>query len=368
MATRRSTRHDGEQGVRFSRTIFIALLVLSGALIAFDRPQSRSDAFARFRAGFTDITAPVLELGAQPLRAIKSIGPYFRRQGELAEENARLRRQLIEARYWEDLAYRQRDRIEIYEDALNVDTPAIQDRIGAWTVADPRGPFVRARLIGRGAQSGIEDGYPVINLYGLVGRVYETGQRSARVLLLTDLNSRIPVMADRSNARAILVGDNSPFPRLEYVGRQPDIEPGDRIVSSGDDGILPRGLPVGEAIATRDGGWRVRLYSDQAPIDFVWVWPYRRVTPPDEEAGAGEASLLNSGGEGPATAAPDPGAPDGVEPEGGASAEDGVTPDAVSADETGGAQDEGAAQAVPPAGDTSSQDGTAAATDPEEVP
>jgi rod shape-determining protein MreC len=357
VATRRSTRHDGEQGVRFSRTIFIALLVISGALIAFDRPQSRSDAFARFRAGFTDITAPVLELGAQPLRAVKNIGPYFRRQGELAEENARLRQQLIEARYWEDLAYRQRDRIEIYEDALNVDSPAIQDRIGAWTVADPRGPFVRARLIGRGAQSGIEDGYPVINLYGLVGRVYETGQRSARVLLLTDLNSRIPVMADRSNARAILVGDNSPFPRLEYVGRQPDIEPGDRIVSSGDDGILPRGLPVGEAIATRDGGWRVRLYSDQAPIDFVWVWPYRRVTPPDEEAGAGEASLLDSGGEGPATAAPDPETPEATDAEPDAGGEADEAPEA------------GAAQ-TPSAGDVPSGERAEAAaeTDPEEAP
>lgn len=304
MATRRSTRHDGEQGVRFSRTVFIALLVLSCALIAFDRPQSRSDTFAGIRAGFTDLTTPVLELAAQPLRAIKNIGPYFRRQGELAQENADLRQQLIEARYWEDLAYRQRDRIEIYEDALNVDTPATQDRIGAWTVADPRGPFVRARLIGRGAQSGIEDGYPVINLYGLVGRVYETGRHSARVLLLTDLNSRIPVMADRSNARAILVGDNSPYPRLEYVGRAPDIQPGDRIVSSGDDGILPRGLPVGEAVATREGGWRVRLYSDQAPVDFVWVWPYRRVTPPDEEVSTDEAGLLDPEEAGPATAAP----------------------------------------------------------------
>ena len=284
MATRRSTRHDGDNSVRFSRTLFIALLVLSGALIVFDRPATRSAAFSGFRATFNDVAAPLLELVAQPLRAAKNIGPYFRRQGRLAEENAQLRQQLIEARYWEDLAYRQRDRIEVYEDALDVESSAIEDRIGAWTVADPRGPFVRARLIGRGSLSGVRDGYPVINLYGLVGRVYETGRRSARVLLLTDLNSRIPVMADRSNARAILVGDNSAYPRLEYVGRAPDIQPGDRIVSSGDDGVLPRGLPVGEAVATREGGWRVRLYSDRAPVDFVWVWPYRRVTPPDQEA------------------------------------------------------------------------------------
>jgi rod shape-determining protein MreC len=281
LASRRSSRHDGEGGVRFSRTLFIALLVLSGALIAFDHPVSRSAAFASFRAGFTDVAAPVLELAAQPIRAVQGIGPYFRRQGELAEENARLRQQLIEARYWEDLAYRQRDRIEIYEATLNVESPATEDRIGAWTVADPTGPFVHARLIGRGRNSGISDGYPAINLYGLVGRVYETGERSARILLLTDLNSRIPVMADRSNARAILVGDNSPFPRLDYVGRRPDIEPGDRIVSSGDDGVLPRGLPVGEAVPTRDGGWRIRLYSDQAPVDFVWIWPYLRAAAPD---------------------------------------------------------------------------------------
>jgi rod shape-determining protein MreC len=283
LASRRSSRQDGDGGVRFSRTLFIALLVLSVALISFDRPDPEASAFAGFRSGFTDIAAPVLSLAAQPIRAIKNIGPYFRAQGALAEENADLRQQLTEARYWEDVAYRQRDQIEVYEAALNIEATVIEDRIGAWTVADPDGPFVRARLIGQGRDAGIADGYPVINLYGLVGRVYETGRRSARVLLLTDLNSRVPVMVDRSNARAILIGDNSTYPRLDYVGRVPDIEPGDRIVSSGDGGVLPRGLPVGEAVATRDGGWRVRLYSDQAPVDFVWVWPYQRIVAPDEE-------------------------------------------------------------------------------------
>lgn len=290
MALRRSTRHESEDGVRFSPTLFIVLLVLSIILTIFDRPATRSEAFAGLRAGFTDIAAPVLELAARPIRGIKGIGPYFRYQGELAEENERMRQQLIEARYWEDLAYRQRDRIEVYEAALNVDTPANLDRIGAWTVADPAGPFVHARLIGRGRDAGIEDGYPVINLYGLVGRIYETGVRSARILLLTDLNSRIPVMADRSNARAILIGDNSPFPRLDYVGRQPDIQEGDRIVSSGDDGILPRGLPIGEAVLTREGNWRIRLYSDQAPVDFVWIWPFGRIEEPETEL---EADIIS---------------------------------------------------------------------------
>lgn len=335
MASRRS-RDDGEHRVRFSRTIFIALIVISGALIAFDQPSTRSQAFANFRASFTDAAAPLLELAAQPIRAVKGIGPYFRRQGELAEENAELRQQLIEARYWEDIAYRQRDRIEVYEAALNVQTPATEDRIGAWTVADPQGPFVQARLIGRGSNSGVSDGYPVINLYGLVGRVYETGQRSSRVLLLTDLNSRVPVMVDRSNARAILVGDNSEYPRLEYVGRNPDIRPGDRLVSSGDDGTLPRGLPVGMAVPTREGGWRVELYSDQAPIDFVWVWPYRPVEEPEveEETAADEAAQALA--DAVAELAPDTQEPEAstAEAERSESEPDGGEPPAASAEDT----------------------------------
>ena len=283
MASRRSSRHESDESAGFSPTLFIVLLVISTVLTIFDRPAERSEAFGNFRAGFTDIVAPILELAAQPIRGVKGIGPYFRNQGDLARENALMREELIAARGWVELAERQRDQIEIYEAALNVETPEQRQLIRAWAVADSSGPFVHARLIGSGRNAGIANGYPVVNDYGLVGRVFETGRRSARILLLTDINSRIPVMADRSNARAIMVGDNSEYPRLDYVGRTPDILEGDRIVTSGDDGVLPRGLPVGEAVPTRDGGWRIRLYSAQAPVDFVYVWPFDRIVGPEAD-------------------------------------------------------------------------------------
>jgi rod shape-determining protein MreC len=261
------------------------LFALCLALIAFDK---ESDPFAedpnllvQFRSGFTDAAAPLLDLAAQPIRAIKGIGPYFRRQGELVRENEELRQRIEETQYWVDLAEQRLDRIEIYEEALSLEVEATRERIGAWTVADPQGPFVRSRLIGAGRSVGVRNGFPVINIYGLVGRVVEAGERSSRVLLLTDLNSRIPVMADRTNARAIMVGDNSGNPRLDFVARDAVLEAGDRIVTSGDDGVLPRGLPIGEAQPTREGGWRVQLYSDLAPVDFVWVWPYERTREPE---------------------------------------------------------------------------------------
>lgn len=294
MALGGSSRRQDDGVARFSRTFTVALLIVAVVLIAFDRPQSRPPALAAFRATITDMAAPLLDLAAAPIRGISNIGPYWRNQARLAEENAELRQQLSETRYWRDLALQLRDQREIYEDALNVESPATRDRIGAWTLGDPDGPFVQSRIIGAGRQQGVESGDPVLNVYGLIGRVVESGRVSSRVLLLTDLNSRIPVMADRSNARAVLVGDNSPYPRLAFLTRNADLEEGDRIVTSGDDGVMPRGLPIGQAQRDRDGRWRVRPFSEQAPVDFVWVFPFRPAPPPEldpalpeDTAGAG---------------------------------------------------------------------------------
>jgi len=278
-----SSRRNDESGIRFSRTFTVALFILSIVLIVFDRPQARSPALASLRAGITDLAAPLLDLAAAPVRGLANIGPYWENQARLTEENVELRRRLNETRYWRDLALQLRDQREIYEQALNVESATTQDRIGAWTLGDPDGPFVQSRLIGAGLRQGVGQGDPVLNVYGLIGRVVETGQVSSRVLLLTDLNSRIPVMADRSNARGVLVGDNSEYPRLDFLTRNADLQDGDRIVTSGDDGIMPRGLPVGQAQRDRQGRWRVRLYSDQAPVDFVWVFPFERVGPPEAE-------------------------------------------------------------------------------------
>jgi rod shape-determining protein MreC len=106
---------------------------------------------------------------------------------------------------------------------------------------------------------------------GLVGRVIGVTNGASRVLLLTDIASRTPVMIDRTNARAILTGDGGPNPRLDYLRGRDPIREGDRLLTSGDGGVLPRGLPVGTAVKGLDGRWRVVLASDKAPIDFVRI-------------------------------------------------------------------------------------------------
>ncbi|MDP1165177.1 rod shape-determining protein MreC, partial [Klebsiella pneumoniae] len=92
-----------------------------------------------------------------------------------------------------------------------------------------------------------------------------------RMVLLTDVASRIPVMVERTDARAMLTGDGSRSPRLDYVRGQGSVQEGDRILTSGDGGGFPRGLPVGVVAKGVDGSWRVKLYSDRTAIDYVRV-------------------------------------------------------------------------------------------------
>lgn len=290
-------RRQQDDAVRFPWLLTALCAIIAGVLLWLDRPEDRLEPLSAARAGFNDAVLPVLELAGRPLRGVENMGPWWRRQMELAEENRALRLKVAELRAWRDVALSLQERNRRYEDMLNVHGPDAGARISAWTVADQSTDFVRSRLVAAGRAQGVAPGYPAVNIYGLIGRTVDVGRQSARILLLTDFNSRVAVMADRSNARALLVGDNTDYPRLDYLGRDPDIREGDRIVTSGDDNVMPRGLPVGEAVRDRDGRWRVALYSGAAPIDLVWIWPFDSVDAP--------GSALEGGFPGPAGGEPD---------------------------------------------------------------
>jgi rod shape-determining protein MreC len=114
------------------------------------------------------------------------------------------------------------------------------------------------------------EGNPVLNEHGLVGRVVAVAPQVSRIMLLTDIESRVPVLIARTNGRAILTGDGGPDPGLDYLRTHDPVRPGDRILTSGDGGVIPRGLPVGVAVKAQDG-WRVALDTDVGSIDLVRI-------------------------------------------------------------------------------------------------
>jgi rod shape-determining protein MreC len=138
-------------------------------------------------------------------------------------------------------------------------------------LADSGSPFRQSVLLNVGARDGILDGWATVDGLGLVGRISGVGQTTSRVVLLTDTASRVPVTIQPSGQRAILTGDTGPMPLLEFIERPEDVRPGDRVVSSGDGGLFPAGVLVGQVASGTDRRPRVALAADYARLDFLRV-------------------------------------------------------------------------------------------------
>ena len=253
--------------------VVIVALVASILLILSDhRDATRAQAeYSPVRAGFDAVLGPVSGVFAAPVRWTGALTDGVKDYFFAVSENRRLKQQLVELAPWRDQAIALKNVNARYEAMLGLRTEPPVAMVTGRSVSDARGPFVNARLIDVGSAKGVRIGNPVINEHGLVGRVIGSTGGFSRVLLVTDVASRVPVLIDRTDARAMLTGDGSGNPRLEFVRGVGAVQAGDRVLSSGDGGGFPRGVPIGVAAKGIDGSWRVKLFSDRGAIDYVRV-------------------------------------------------------------------------------------------------
>jgi len=251
--------------------VVVAAVVAAALLLSDRRERFQAEAYGVTRRVGDAVAAPVGGVLSTPERwaraAGDAVGGYF----FAVSENRRLKSELEEMRRWRDVAIALRDTNERYRTILDLKTDPPLPMATARVVTDSRGPFANTRLANAGSEKGVREGNPVMSENGIVGRVIGVTKGASRILLLTDIASRVPVMVDRTNARAILTGDGGPNPKLDYLRGKDPVREGDRILTSGDGGLMPRGLPVGFAVKGIDGSWRVALASDAAPIDFVRI-------------------------------------------------------------------------------------------------
>ncbi len=265
---------------------------------------------------FDSVVGPVEEVISAPAHWLRlgagAVGDYVL----AGSQNARLKRELLKARSDEDQLAALRMENAQLRALLGLRTDPPLPMVSARTVVDARGPFSHTRLADAGAVQGVGEGNPVLSDHGLVGRVVGVGPQMSRILLLTDPASRVPVIVAGAQARSLLIGDGASAPRLDYSHGPAPIQAGERVYTSGDGGVIPRGLPVGVTVKAL-GGWRVALDSDAAPIDFVRILLFHDFsqvaagpTGPDPIAPSVLPSLKTAPPAPPASGAP-PGAPPG---------------------------------------------------------
>ncbi|VDS08030.1 Cell shape-determining protein MreC [Paracoccus haematequi] len=252
------------------RRVLIALMALVlVALFLFWRIDSpRAEAM---RIAIIDRVVPRFEWALAPVtRASQMIGG-FQSYARIYEQNQELRRELQQMQAWKEAAVQLEQENSKLMALNNVRIDPALTSVTGMVMADSGSAFRQSVLLNVGAQDGIVEGWATMDGLGLVGRISGVGQRTSRVVLLTDPSSRIPVTAQPSGERALLTGDNTSLPFLDFIEMPDNVRPGDRVVTSGDGGVFPPGLLAGQVVQGSDGRIRLRLAADYGRLEFLRV-------------------------------------------------------------------------------------------------
>jgi rod shape-determining protein MreC len=265
---------------------FIALAVLIGLLLIQTSPRLR---------GTID---PVRNAASDQLFHMTRPTPLERVAGRSAKDQriADLEARVRELSQYEAMALSMAERLETYEEILNMQGEPRGTEVTARIMAESNGPFAEAFLANAGRLHGVQIGFYASNDRGLVGRVVQAGQRSSRILKITDFNSRVPVMGESSGLRGILFGGRDGSGRLTDQPEEGDFIPGERILTSGEGGLFPRGLVVGTAYPEGDRV-RVDLAMRGGQLGYVRLTGTPTVAAPeaDEDGSVGEIGFLSAG-------------------------------------------------------------------------
>ncbi len=281
MARDRQQTEDFVSPVRRMLVGMLVLFMFATFLIwRIDNPRVE-----RFRMMVIDAVVPNFDWAMSPVTGVMNLLSDFQSYQRLAQQNSDLRRELQDMKSWREAAIQLDQENARLRDLINVQLDPQLTRITGVVLADSGSPFRQSVLLNVGARDGILDGWPAMDGIGLVGRISGVGNETSRVILVTDTSSQIPVTIQPSGQRAILSGDNTINPLLQFIEDPDQVTPGDRIVTSGDGGVFPADLLVGQLARGTDGRPRARLSADLERIEFLRVLrsqPTARI----EEAGA----------------------------------------------------------------------------------
>ena len=246
--------------------IFVFLLFGTFLVWRIDSPRVE-----RFRAAAIDKVVPSFDWAMAPVTGAINMVSDFQSYQQLAEQNGNLRRELQQMKAWKEAALQLEQENARLLDLNKVSLDPELTYITGVVLTDSGSPFRQSILLNVGSRDGIIDGWPTMDGIGLVGRISGVGQDTSRVVLLTDTSSRIPVTIYPSGQKAILGGDNTLNPPLEFIEDSNLVRAGDRVTTSGDGGVFPADLMVGQVALGTDRRLRVRLSADYTRLEFLRV-------------------------------------------------------------------------------------------------
>jgi len=225
----------------------------------------------RFRLAVIDRVIPNFDWAMVHVTGTINLVRDFQSYQRIYRQNQELRRELQQMKSWKEAALQLEQENARLLDLNSVRLDPRLTHVTGVVVADSGSPFRQSVLLNVGRRDGVLDGWATMDGLGLVGRISGVGERASRVILLTDTTSRIPAVIQPSGQNTIVAGDNTRSPPVDFLENPDLVRPGDRVVSSGDGGVFPAGLVIGQVAKDPGGRLRVRLSADYERLEFLRV-------------------------------------------------------------------------------------------------
>jgi len=249
----------------------IASLLLLGSFSFVIISKTHENVARTVRTNITETVVPLISILSKPVDAMASLSDWAHELITVREENRALKSENSRLRQWQAVATEVQSENTKLRELLKFAPANKSAYTSARVAADTTSPYSRSALITSGSDQGVQEDLAVVNDGGLVGRVVEVGKKTSRILLLTDMNSRIPVLSENSRERAIAGGGSGDNLSLLYLPENSKMKMGEKIITSGDGGVLPPGLPVGVVVKIDKGTAIVKPFVDWYHLEYVSV-------------------------------------------------------------------------------------------------
>ena len=271
MANKTKSHRSKSWSIPITTFIFVCLTLI---FILWRVDNTRTELI---RTKIIDFVSPVTIPLNYPINVVGDFVRYFEIYSALLEENKELKRDLQIMTGWKEKALQLEQKNAQLRALNNVKLSEDLIWVTGEIMADSGSPFYQSGLINIGLKDGIKNGSAAVDGLGLVGRISGVGQKVARVLFLTDISSAIPVKIKRSNQKGLMIGDNSPWPLLEFVEEKDLINIGDRVFTSGDGNVFPSDILIGNILIDNKKKLRVKPVANFETLEFLRILNTRKI-------------------------------------------------------------------------------------------
>ncbi len=257
------------KGVTGFRTIWLWVFIIGAVLFLLSSNSDLGPTWNPAEQFVIEITAPFQKLIKQTTKSTEELWLNYFRLVDVHHENTQLKNEIhalkmANSRYRELLATQERLE-ELLQFKQTINRPVLAAQVIG---RDPTGWF-KSVIIDKGKWAGLRLDMPVVNAFGVVGRVVSVSSNYAKVLLIIDQNSAVDCLVQRSRDRGMLKGLMSEICKLDYVAKSNDITVGDIVVTSGLGGVFPKGLPVGRILDVKEiSGELFKDIKIRTAVDF----------------------------------------------------------------------------------------------------